>query len=297
MTRKLIWTGIVLGLIPLYMGAACGGYTGWPGLTTSGADAKIAEELSVSGTPLQSGLWTYYSNYNNTAGQHMKSVSTFRDGTAPFGLFTSDGNLEQHFNDHVGVITSAAFDANGDGIIDFTDYPLLDGFCPSEGGTGSTSASTGFKAYCNKGDWAALVASSFTEETKQTVPGSKYSNAIANNFSPVAIAQVIATSALMNNNTGGLVVTINSVSLSSGASHTLTSPITFNAYGMGHAIAIDATQPGVKELAGWLAGQFAGQADGKVSVTLGFNGGAATLAFPISGGNSASIVLNHFAGS
>lgn len=296
MTRKLIWTGIVLGLIPLYMGAACGGYFGWPGLTTSGSDAKITEELSVSGTPLQSGLWTYYASYNNTTGQHMKSVSTYRDGSAPFGLFTSDGNLEQHFNDHVGVITSAAFDANGDGIIDFTDYPLLDGFCPSEGGTGSTSASSGFKAYCNKGDWAALVASSFTEETKQSVPGSKYSNAIANNFSPIAIAQIIASSTLINK-TNGLVVTINSVSLPSGASYTLTTPITLNAYGMGHALAIDAAQPGVKELAGWLAGQFAGQQDGKVSVSLSFNGGAATLAFPISGGNSASIVLQHFAGS
>src|SRR5215472_2258623 len=228
--RKLIWIGIVLGLIPLYMGAACGGYMGWPGLSTSGTDAKITSEISVSDPgQLDNGLWTYYATYNNVGQQLMRSVSTFRDGTAPFGLFTSDGNLEQHFNDHVGVITSAAFDANGDGIIDFTDYPLLDGFCPSEGGTGSTSASTGFKAYCNKGDWAALVASTFTEETKQTVPGSKYSNAIANNFSPVALAAVIASSTLMNNGTNGLIVTINSVSLPSGASHTLASPITFNA--------------------------------------------------------------------
>src|SRR6516165_756742 len=75
MTRKFIWVGIVLGLIPLYMGSACGGYIGWPGHSTSGGDAKITEEVSVSGAPLETGLWTFYVNYNNIGQQNMKTVS------------------------------------------------------------------------------------------------------------------------------------------------------------------------------------------------------------------------------
>jgi hypothetical protein len=297
--RKLIWLGIVFGLVPLYMGSACGGYFGWPGLTTSGSDAKIAQEVSV-GDPgqLDNGLWTYYASYNNVGGQHMKSVSTFRDGTAPFGLFTTDGNLEQHFNDHVGVITSSASDANGDGVIDFNDYNLLDGFCPAVGGTGSTNGSTGFKAYCNKGLWQVLVASSFTEETKATVPGSKFSNALGNgsNFSPVTVGQVLASSQLIPGNTGGIVVTVNAASLPGGASHTLSVPASANVYGFGHGIAIDATQPGLKDLAGWLASQWAGQPDRTIPVTLSLNGGKAQGTIKLAGGNSASIILNHYAG-
>ena len=42
--RKFIWIGIVLGLAPLCMGAACGGYEGWPGLTTNGGDSKVTFE-------------------------------------------------------------------------------------------------------------------------------------------------------------------------------------------------------------------------------------------------------------
>jgi len=296
--RKLIWIGIVLGLIPLYMGAACGGYMGWPGLSTSGTDAKITSEISVSDPgQLDNGLWTYYATYNNVGQQLMRSVSTYRDGTAPFGLFTSDGNLEQHFNDHVGVITSAAFDTNHDGIIDFTDYNLLDGFCPAVGGTGSSGASSGFKAYCNKGNWLALVAGSFTEETKQTVPGSKFSNALGggSNFSPIVFGRILASSQLMPGNSAGFVVTINGANLASGASHTLSVPASINAYGLGHALAIDATQPGLKELAGWLATQWAGQKDGAYSLTLSFNGGAAQGSIKIAGGNSASLILNHYA--
>jgi hypothetical protein len=296
--RKLIWIGIVLGLVPLYMGAACGGYFGWPGLTTSGGDAKIAEELSV-GDPgqLDNGLWTYYANYDNVGGQHMKSVSTYRDGTAPFALFTTDGNLEQHFNDHVGVITSAAFDANGDGVVDFNDYNLLDGFCPAVGGTGSSKASAGFKAYCSKGLWQVLVASSFSEETKQTVPGSKYSNALGNgsNFGPITLGQILASSKLIPGNSGGFVVTINGASLANGASHTLSVPASINAYGLGHGLAIDATQAGLKDLASWLAAQWAGQRDGLYTLTLSLNGGAAQGTIKIAGGNTASMILNHYA--
>jgi len=296
--RKLIWVGIVLGLVPLYMGAGCGGYFGWPGLTTSGGDAKIAQELSV-GDPggLDNGLWTYYASYNNVGGQRMKSVSTYRDNSAPFAQFTTDGNLEQHFNDHVGVITSAAFDANGDGVIDFNDYNILDAFCPSVGGTGSTSGSAGFKAYCNKGLWEILVAGSFSEETKQTVPGSKYSNALGNgtNFTPIQLGQLLASSSLIPGNSGGFVVTINSAALSNGATHQLSVPASINAYGVGHGLAIDATQPGLKDLASWLAAQWAGQRDGAYMVTLTFNGGAAKGAIKIAGGNSASLILNHYA--
>ncbi len=296
--RKLIWLGILLGLVPLYMGSACGGYFGWPGLTTSGGDAKITEEVSI-GDPgfLDNGLWTYYANYNNVGGQHMKSVSTYRDGTAPFAVFTSDGNLQQHYNDHVGVVTSVAYDANGDGVIDFSDYDPLAAFCPAVGGTGGTNSSSGFKAYCNKGLWEALVAGDFTEETKQSTPGSKYSNSLGSgsNFSPVVLGQVLASSKLIPGNSGGIIVTVNGATLPNGASHTLSTPISINAYGYGHGIAIDATQAGMKELASWLAQQWAGQPDRAMLVTLSLNGGAAQGTLKLASGNSASIALNSYA--
>src|SRR6516164_9621133 len=203
--RKLIWTGIILGLIPLYMGAACGGYAGWPGLSTSGTDAKLAEELSVSSSnPLERGLFTYYVQYNNIGQQNMKTVTTYRDGTAPFGLFTSDGNLQQHFDDHVGVLIASASDRDGDGVIGWigsgisNDYTIANAFCPAVGGTGSTSSSNGFQAYCNKGLWETIVFSAEFEETKSGSPGSKYSNSLGNgtNFSPVVLGQIMASSQL-----------------------------------------------------------------------------------------------------
>jgi len=248
--RKLIWTGIILGLIPLYMGVACGGYIGWPGLSTSGADAKVTEELSVSSTnPLESGLFTYYVQYNNIGQQNMKTVSTFRDGTAPFGVFTSDGNAQQHFSDHVGVLIASANDRNGDGVI------------------------------CWKSS-----------------PGSKYSNSLGNgsNFSPTVLGQILATSQL-NSSTGALTVTVNGLSLPSGASHTLTTPISFNLFGYYHGIAINANQAGLVEAANWLASQWAGQPDGGMNVTVSLNGGAASTYLTIASGNSASIVMQNFA--
>jgi hypothetical protein len=267
-------------------------------------DAKITEEVSVSsGNPLESGLFTFYVNYNNVSGQRVKSVTTYRDGTAPFGVFTSDGNLEQHFNDHVGVLIAAANDRNGDGIIcwigcpfESGDYTIANAFCPAVGGTGSTSASNGFQAYCDKGLWETIVATSFTEETKQSTPGSKYSNALGNgsNFSPVTLGQILASSQL-NPKTNGLTVTINALSLPSGASHTLATPITANAYGYGHGIAFNANQAGLIEAASWLASQWAGQPEGGQNVTLTFNGGAATSYITLASGNSASIVLQNFA--
>ena len=304
MTRKLIWTGIVLGLIPLYMGAACGGYIGWPGLSTSGGDAKVTEELSISSTnPLEAGLWTYYVQYNNIGQQNMKTVSTFRDGTAPFGVFTSDGNLQQHFSDHVGVLVAAANDRNGDGVICWIgcgtgagDYTIPNAFCPAVGGTGSTSASNGFQAYCNKGIWETIVSSGQAEETKSSSPGSKYSNSLGNgsNFSPTVLGQILATSQL-NSNTGALTVTVNGLSLPGGASHTLTTPITFNLFGYWHGLAINTQQAGMVEAANWLASQWAGQPDGNMNVTVTMNGGGAATYLTLASGNSAAIALQNFA--
>ena len=304
MTRKFIWAGIILGLIPLYMGAACGGYIGWPGLSTSGADAKLTEEFSVSSTnPLESGLFTYYVLYNNIGQQNMKTVSTFRDGTAPFGVFTTDGNLQQHFSDHVGVLIASANDRNGDGVICWIgcgtgagDYTIPNAFCPAVGGTGSTSASNGFQAYCDKGLWETIVASGQAEETKKSSPGSKYSNSLGNgsNFSPTVLGQILATSQL-NSSTGALTVTVNGLSLPSGASHALTTPISFNLFGYYHGIAINANQAGLVEAANWLASQWAGQPDGNMNVTVSLNGGAASTYLTIASGNSASIVLQNFA--
>jgi hypothetical protein len=192
---------------------------------------------------------------------------------------------------------SAAYDAHGDGIIDFNDYNLLAGFCPAVGGTGNTKSSAGFKAYCNKGVSQTIVASTFTEETKQSTSGSKYANALGNgsNFGPVTLGRILASSQLIPGKSGGVVLTINGASLPGGVSHTLSVPATINAYGIGHGLAIDATQAGLKELAAWLASQWAGQADRTVPVTFSFNGGAAQGAINIAGGNSASIILNHYA--
>ena len=164
------------------------------------------------------------------------------------------------------------------------------------GGTGSPASSSGFHADCDKGIWETIVATSFFEETKQNVPGSKYSNALGNgtNFSPITVGQILASSTL-NPKTGVLTVTINALSLPSGASHTLTTPITANAYGYGHGIAFNASQAGLIEAANWLAGQWAGQPDGAVNVTLSFNGGAASSYITLAGGNAASIALQHYA--
>ena len=285
MTRKFIWAGIILGLIPLYMGAACGGYIGWPGLSTSGADAKLTEELSVGSTnPLESGLFTYYVQYNYIGQQKMNTVSTFRDGTAPFAVFTSDGNLQQHFSDHVGVLIASANDRNGDGVICWIgcgtgagDYTIPNAFCPAVGGTGSTSASNGFQAYCDKGLWETIVSTGQFEETKKSSPGSKYSSSLGNgsNFSPTVLGQILASSQL-NSSTGALTVTVNGLSLPSGASHALTTPISFNLFGYYHGVAINANQAGLVEAANWLASQWAGQPDGSMNVTVSLNGGAAS---------------------
>ena len=304
--RKFIWIGIVLGLAPLCMGSACGGYLGWPGLTTQGGDDKVTFEVSI-GDPgqLDNGLFTYYVNYNDLRAPGMKTVTTFRDGTAPFGVFTSDGNLEQHFNDHVGVLIAQANDRNGDGVIcwigcpfESGDYTIPDALCPAVGGTGSSAASSGFQAYCDKGSWLTLVASSFFEESKQSTTGSKFSNSkgLGTNFNPITVGQILATSQLMTNGTGGIVVTLNGLSLPNGASYTLPSPTTISAYGFGHAVAIDATQPGLKLAASWLATQWKGQADGGTNVTFSLNNGGASGTLLIASGDNAARALQSYAG-
>lgn len=299
--RKLIWVGILTPIMVLcFMNAACGGYIGWAGKSTSGGDAKVTEELSVfSANPLESGLWTYYVSYNDIKGPGMQTVSTYRDGTAPFGVFTSDGLLEQHFNDHVGVLAATAYDKNGDGTICWqgcgfgNDYTIPDAFCPAVGGTGSTSASNGFSAYCNKANWETIVATSEFEETKSSAPGSKFSNAAGGgtNFGPVTLGQILASSSPIP---GGVAVTINGVSLPNGAS-TSVAPVTINAYGLGHALAVDVSQPGLKQAASWLASQWAGQPDGTTPVSLSVNGGAASITFNLASGNSAAIALQAYA--
>ena len=131
-------------------------------------------------------------------------------------MFTSDGNLEQHFNGHVGTLIAQANDRNGDGVICWIDccpsgisgdYTIPDAFCPPFG-TGSTGSSSGFQAHCNKGFWETIVATTFFEETKQATTGSKYSNAKGGgtNFSPITIGQILASSRPLND--GGIAVTV-----------------------------------------------------------------------------------------
>lgn len=303
MLRKLIWVGIVLGLTPLYMGVACGGYEGWFGTDTSGVDAKVNEELSVSSAnPLESGLWTYYVNYNDDTAPGMTTVSTYVDHTAPFGLFTTDGLGTQHFNTHVGTGVAIGYDKNKNGTICWVgcpfesgDYTIPNAFCPALGGTASSAASNGFSAYCTKGQWEQLVATTSFTETKQKAGGTSFENSKYGNFSPFGIAQVLATSTPISGGASGVTTTVSGLSLPSGASHTLTTPISANLYGFGSAISINADQAGLVEAANWLSQQWAGQPDGATNVTVSFNGGSASLSFQVASGNTASIVLANFA--
>jgi hypothetical protein len=298
--RKLIWTGIILGLIPLYMGAACGGYLGWFGQDTAGGDAKVNEELSVSSTnPLENGLFTYYVNYNDDTGAGMQTISTYIDHTAPFSTFTTDGLGTQHFDTHVGTVVAVGYDHDGDGAIGWdgsglsNDFTILNAFCPAVGGTGSSATSNGFSAYCKKGQWETIVGSSSFTETKGKASGTKFSNAKFGNYSPFNIAQVLASST--PNSTGGVTTSVSGLSLPNGASHTLTSPVSANVLGFGSAIALNANQAGMVEAANWLAQQWAGQPDGFTNVKLSVNGGAASMTFQVASGNSASLVMANFA--
>ena len=88
---------------------------------------------------------------------------------------------------------------------------------------------------------------------------------------------------------------MNGLSLPSGASHTLTTPITFNLFGYWHGLAINTQQAGMVEAANWLASQWAGQPDGNMNVTVSMNGGAASTYLTLASGNSAAVVLQNFA--
>jgi hypothetical protein len=282
------------------MNSACGGYSGWPGKSTEGSDAKLSgNEVSVSGGTgpfaLENGLWTFYVNYDNTKGQNMKECSTYRDATAPFGVFTSDGNGQQFFNDHVGVKVTGAVDTNGDGIIFFDDYAITDAFCPVfTGFAGDPDKSDGFAAYCDKGLWEVIVSTNFVSESKQTAPGNKFSNShgSGSDFSPITMAPVLAGGVARPD--GGIGLTVAGVSVN-GQSYTLASPVSANVYGVG-GLAIDVSQAGMKEAAGWLAGQFASMPAGSTAVTLNFSSGA-SLTVHVAGGPLAAIPLRTYAGS
>ncbi len=300
MKAKFICLGILMAAMlcgcrkPAAPALLMGGYAGWRDQSTGSSDAKLTAEVSVkSSNPLFSGLWLNYVSYNNNNnGQKMKSISTYVDHSAPFGLVTTDAGYMQHFSAHVGQLVAQSSDTNGDGIICWVgcsleagspgggDYALSDAFCPAVGGT-ATSTNKGFKAYCNEAVWIGIGEVVAAEETKATLSNNSNQYGIP----PLVVvltpddaetlAKVIQSSPATPDG-AGIAPSISAVALPGGASHTLASPITVNIYGLGTAIAVDADQPGLKELASWLASQWAGQPDGETSITVTFNNGAAS---------------------
>ena len=318
MQRRLVWAGIITCLLGIWTWSGCqpaglgvaGGYMGWRNEGTGGSDAKLTSEVSLqSSTPLMNGIWINYVNYDNTNnGQRVKSISTYVDHSAPVGTFTVDGARQQHFTDHVGQLVATATDANHDGIICWVgcsfergapgagDYTLSQSLCPSVGGTASSTGNGGFTAYCNQGVWIELAGAVAAEETKKGVgTGLLYgtSNYLVV-FNPITLGQIVASSTPLPNNVG-FVVTINAVSLSGGASHTLASPLSANIYGAGSGIAINADQPGLKELASWLSSQWINQPDGETKITATFNNGAASQTVTIASGHSIAVALQSYA--
>jgi hypothetical protein len=295
-------------------GQVVGGYAGWRDQSTGGADGKLTGEVSIkSSNPLFNGLWLNYVNYNNNNnGQNVKSISTYVDHSAPFGLVTADGALMQHFPTHVGKLVAQSFDTNGDGIICWIgctleagspgggDYTLSDAFCPAVGGT-ATSGNKGFKANCDIGVWIGIGQTTMSEETVSALSNNSNQWGIPPSGFTITLndaqtlAKVIQSSPAIPNS-GGIAPSISAVSLPSGASHTLASPITVSVYGLGSAIAVDADQPGLKELASWLASQWAGQPDGETSITVTFNNGAASASYGrLASGQTAANALNAYA--
>ncbi len=266
--KRLITFSAVMLLLFGSMGCVIGGYVGYPGKTTEGVFAKLTYEMSVSSAnPLESGLWLYYVQYDNTKGQNVKEIRSYRDGTAPFGSFTTDGMLMQHFNDFVGTKVSAAVDTNGDGVIWFDDFSSLDMFCPPYG-NGDPDLNDGFAAFCKKGNWLFSAATLYEEESKQSARGSKFGQHIGI-IDPVFIQNVIASSEVADE---AFIINITDMTVA-GATQSLASPIMFTAYGF-KALAIDLDQPGVTEACAWLADMLAGQPDGEVKVGVTFNGAA-----------------------
>ncbi len=268
--KRLITLSVVMLLLFWSMGCAIGGYMGWPGKTTEGVFAKVVQELSVSSSiPGESGLWLSYVQYDNSKGvNNVKEVRTYRDATAPFGSFTTDGMLMQHFNDFVGEKVTAAVDTNGDGIINFSDYSFLDVWCPIWGGNADPDMNDGFAAFCKKGTWSVIVSASYEEESKQSARGSKFAQHIGI-IDPVFIQNVIASSDVAD---GAFIINITDMTVAD-ATQTLVSPIMFTAYGF-KAFAIDLDQPGVSEACSELAIMLSGQPDGAVKVGVTLNGAA-----------------------
>ncbi len=317
MKRKFMWSGIILlNLIflvncgPAPLGVA-GGYVGWPDDDTVGTDAKLTSEMYFySHNPALNGLWINYANYNNdNLGQHMVSLSTYVDHSAPLGEFTTDGARSQHFYQHVGQLITVATDTNKDGIICWVgcdleagspgggDFTLADALCPQVGGTANSSGNPGFVAYCDRGLWLTLGEAVAVEETKKSPSphGLKYwvGSLFGNGLSMTTLGRIMASSTVLGG--GGFAVKINAVSLPSGAAHTLATPVTVNVFGGGASLFIDADQPSMKELASWLASQWQGKPDGSVKLTATFNGGAVTASTAFASGNSVATALNKYA--
>jgi hypothetical protein len=315
MKSKLVWIGGLAGLLALCFGCTPaplgvgGAYVGWRNESTNSQDAKLTDELSVqSSDPLVNGLWVNYVNYDNSNnGQNVKSVSTYVDHSAPFGLFTTDGARQQHFTDHVGVLVSQATDGNHDGIICWIgcfleagspgggDYTVQSAICPAFGGTASSTNASAFKAYCDRATWPGLFVSGefFAEETKSGIgkglPFAQQQFLIV--LGPAQVAQLISTSTILENSQG-IAPTVTQVSLSNGNAHVLSTPIALNVYLSG--ISINADQPGLKELASWLADQWISQPDGDSDVALILNG-AVTSKLKFASGHAVAVALQIFA--
>ncbi len=312
MKSRLVWIGILTTMLALCCGCSpapmgvTGGYMGWRNEGTNGQDAKLTAELNIqSADPLLNGLWINYVNYDNTNnGQNVKSLSTYVDHSAPFGALTTDGARRQHFTDHIGVLVAQATDANHDGIICWIgcsleagspgggDYTLESAFCPVAGGTGSPNGA-GFKAYCDRGVWPFLSAFVNAEETKSGV-GKGLLYGTANYFivfNPAQLGQVLSTSPALPGNTG-IAPTVTAVALSNGDIHTLSTPITLNAY-LGGA-SINGDQPGLKELASWLSGEWMSQPDGETNVAFTVNG-VVSGSVKLASGHTVAVALQNYA--
>ncbi len=318
MERKLIWAAMAMTLAGICVWCAClpapmgvaGGYLGWWNEGTGGHDAKITSELNIqSSNPLLNGLWMNYVNYNNTNnGQKVKSLSTYVEHSAPAGVFTVDGARRQHFSQHVGTLVASAVDKNGDGIICWIgchleqgspgggDYALQSAFCPSVGGTAGTGSSGGFTADCSRAVWVWLNAANFAEETKTSASSGLLFSTSAYQivFNPITLGRIVASSTVLPNNVG-FAPNINVISLPNGDSHTLASPITISVYSGGSAISVNADQPGLKELASWLASEWINQADGESPITATFNGGVADESISVASGHTVAVALQTYA--
>src|SRR5207253_9057296 len=105
-----------------------------------------------------------------------------------------------------------------------------------------------------------IVSTDFTSESKQTAPGSKFSNSHGSgtDFSPIRLAPVLAGGTALAD--GGIGLRVTGLS-AAGQNYTLASPVSASLYGVG-GIAIDISQAGMKEAASKLADLLATQPAG-----------------------------------